>query len=237
MRRSRRARRSRIKYDPAFHGPPSPAELEPGVADQGEIEALPEEAGPAYDATPPTNPEELDSPLLQAPEPGSHPLEAVPAEPADAQTSIDLAGLTIGLDQAPDDVALLVARGALFTERQEWEAALADLRRALRVAPEEWDAWDALGWLYWRRGRPQEAADCFRRVTKARPSARAYLLLGKSLIHSGNLSEAQPALDQAVELDPACAEAYRLLGGLFDRLGRSEEAAAFYRQAQEPPLR
>jgi Flp pilus assembly protein TadD len=197
------------------------------MVEQGELEALPEEAGPAYDASPPAESEE----------PGSHPLEAIPAEPVEAETSIDLAGLTCGLDQAPDDVALLVARGVLFTERQEWEAALADLRRALRVAPEELDAWDALGCLYWRRGRPLEAADCFRRVTEARPSARAYLLLGKSLIHSGNLSEARPALDRAVELDPACVETYRLLGGLFDRLGHSEEATAFYRQAQEPPLR
>lgn len=237
MRRSRRARRSRIKYDPAFHGPPSPAELDADVEEQGEIEALPEGASPGYDASPPTEPADLDSPPPPAPEPDSHPLEAVPREPGEAETSIDLAGLTIGLDQAPDDVALLVARGALFTERQEWEAALADLRRALRVAPEAWDAWEALGRLYWRRGRPLEAADCFRRVTKARPSARAYLSLGKSLIHSGSLGEARAALDRAVELDPDCGETYRLLGGLFDRLGRSEEAAAYYRQSQEPPLR
>ncbi|NNG17939.1 MAG: tetratricopeptide repeat protein [Gemmatimonadales bacterium] len=236
MRRSRRARRSKIRYNPAVHGPPSPADLEFDAVDQGEIDA-PSEAG-VESAVPPVEPEELDPALARPvePEPASH-LEAMPDEEVVADTSIDLAELTSGLDQAPDDVALLVARGALFTERQEWEAALADLRRALRLAPEEWDAWDALGRLYWRRGRPLEAADCFRRVTEARPSARAFLMLGKSLVHGGHLREARAALDRAVALDPDCPETYRLLGGLFDRLGRSEEAAAFYRQAQEPPLR
>ena len=226
MRRSHRPRRSKIRYNPAFPGPPSPSDLEFDVADRGEIEA-PSEAGAEETASSRTPPTEFSS----------HAIEAHPSEPLEAEASIDLAGLTSGLDQAPDDVALLVARGALFTERQEWEAALADLRRALRLAPEEWDAWDALGCLYWRRGRPREAADCFRRVTEARPSPRGYLLLGKSLVHGGNLGEARSALERAVELDPDCAECYRLLGAVFDRLGRSEEAAAFYRQAQEQPPR
>ena len=237
MRRSRRPRRSKIRYSPASHGLPGPSELEFDVADRGEIEASSGEAGLELPASPPAGREETASSRPRPTESSSYSMEAHPSEPLEGGASIDLAHLTSGLDQAPDDVALLVARGALFTERQEWQAALADLQRALRLAPEEWDAWDALGRLYWRRGRPREAADCFRRVTEARPSPRAYLLLGKSLVHDGNLSEARSALERAVELDPACTECYRLLGGLFDRLGLSEEATAFYRQAQEPPPR
>jgi tetratricopeptide (TPR) repeat protein len=239
MRRSRRARRSKIRYNPAVHGPPSPADLEFEAEDQDEIDAPPADLG-ADAVAPPLEPEEPDPepavPLESRP--AGRQLEAAPPsyEEVDPDTSVDLAKLTSGLDQAPDDVALLVERGALFTERQEWEAALADLRRALRLAPEDVDAWDAFGHLYWRRGRPLEAADCFRRVTEGRPTARAFLQLGKSLVHGGSLSEARTALDQAMALDPGCSETYRLLGGLFDRLGRSEEAAAFYRQAQEPPL-
>jgi Flp pilus assembly protein TadD len=146
-----------------------------------------------------------------------------------------LAELSRSLDQRPDDVGLLVARGALFASRQDWEPALADLRRAVRLAPDAWDAWDELGLLYWRRGRPAEAADCFRRVTAARPTGRGYLFLGKSLMQAGDLGGAQSALERSADMEPDCTETFRLLGGLADRFGRSEEASAYYQRALERP--
>ena len=156
-------------------------------------------------------------------------------EDREVEESPALVELTRGLEERPDDVRLLVARGARFASRQEWEPALADLRRAVRLAPDAWNAWDELGLLYWRRGRPAEAADCFRRVTAAHPTGRGYLFLGKSLIQVGDLGGAQSALKRSAEMEPACAETYRLLGGLADRFGRSDEASAYYQRALESP--
>ncbi len=219
MRRSRRARRAqqeRLRYqaargwdeptEPDDAGPPPSSE--PGDSTQA---ALPEA--------------EVDSQTPAA--------DVEVAEVEAAETRRALAELNERLAQRPDDVSLLVARGALLVDRQQWDEALADLRRAVRLAPDAWRAWEELGSLYWRRGRPAEAADCYRRVSAARPTARGYLQLGRSLLLAGDLGGAKAALERSVAMDPACAETYRLLGGVADRYGRLEEASAYYQQALE----
>jgi len=220
MRRSRRARRAqqeRLRYQ-AARGWDEPTA--PGDADQ----PPPSEPGDSTQATLPEA--EIDS---QTPAPADVEVAEVEA----AETRRALAELNESLVQRPDDVSLLVARGALLRNRQQWDEALADLRRAVRLAPDDWRAWEELGSLYWRRGRPAEAADCYRRVSAARPTAHGYLQLGRSLLLAGDLGGAKAALERSVGMDPGCAETYRLLGGVADRYGRLEEASAYYQQALE----
>ncbi len=229
MRRSRRARRARhakVSYDSTgqrWSGPAEPSDVPP---DDGR-EAPPGQGVPGASAPAGV----ADAAVREDPAPQ----ELLSADDRVVEQSPALAELTRALGERPDDVGLLVARGALFASRQEWEPALADLRRAVRLAPDAWNAWDELGLLYWRRGRPAEAADCFRRLTAARPTGRGYLFLGKSLIQAGDLGGAQSALERSAEMDPACSETYRLLGGLADRFGHSEEASAYYQRSLEPP--
>ncbi len=229
MRRSRRAKRARhakVRYDSTGQRWSGPAEPSDGPPKHGS-EIPPSQSTPGASAPAGVS----DAAVREDPAPP----ELLSADDREVEQSPALAALTRELDERPDDVGLLVARGALFASRQEWEPALADLRRAVRLAPDAWNAWDELGLLYWRRGRPAEAADCFRRLTAARPTGRGYLFLGKSLIQTGDLSGAQSALERSAEMDPACAETYRLLGGLADRFGHSEKASAYYQRALEPP--
>jgi len=228
MRRSRRARRARyakLKYDPTAQGWSRPAESDEEAPERREEiptgESAPRVSLPARVADGEGR-EDLATPGLLS-------------DDREVEESPALADLTRRLAERPDDVGLLVARGTVFASRQAWEPALDDLRRAVRLAPDAWNAWDELGILYWRRGRPAEAADCFRRVTAARPTGRGYLFLGKSLIQTGDLRGAQSALERSAEMEPACTETYRLLGGLADRFGRSEEASAYYQRSLEPP--
>ncbi len=222
MRRSRRARRRKLRQQWAYPNP-HPTPTEPLAHPAPETAEEPAE--------------DVDQTVVESGGPPASPPtpRKTPVGLEDAETDPDraLAHLESRLADAPDDVALLVRRGALRAQRQDWEEGITDLRRALRLSPDHWDAWSKLGALYWRRGRPAEAADCYRRVAEGCPSADAHLALGKALLHLGDLNGAMRALTHAAESDPERGEIYRLMGGIFDRLGRTDEATDFYRQALE----
>jgi len=80
------------------------------------------------------------------------------------------------------------------------------------------------GAFLFRQGRVEEAVSVLRQVVRARPSARANFELGRALLHLGALDEARSHLEQAVRQDPSHSAAHLLLGKVYFRLGRIEDA-------------
>ena len=148
-------------------------------------------------------------------------------ELADAIAELDTA-----LRAAPDDPLLLVARGALHGRLRQFTEAETDLRRAIKVAPRHLDAYLTLGSVLQRKGLPGEAAECLRQASELSPGSASILYyLGEALNQAGDLATARRALERSVELEPQ-ARTFHLLGRVFDRMNRPEDAQAMYRQAR-----
>ncbi len=142
--------------------------------------------------------------------------------------------LNAALRHHPDQVDLLVNRGAIQGTLKRYPEAEADLRRALRLAPGHAGAHYNLGLVLWKKGLPEDASAEFQRaVEKDRDHTAAWYYLGDARNQAGDLPGAQQALEEAVRLDASFSKAYHLLGRVFDRMHRPGEAIEMYRRARE----
>jgi tetratricopeptide (TPR) repeat protein len=131
--------------------------------------------------------------------------------------------------------ALIIANlGRVMAEEGRAAEALPFLESAVRLAPRDAKARDALGHALSLAGRPAEAVEQFRAAVALAPRfVQGRSNLGIALAWNGRLSEAGEELRQALRLDPGYAEAHNNLGKVEDQLGRGEEAIASFRRALE----
>jgi tetratricopeptide (TPR) repeat protein len=149
-------------------------------------------------------------------------------DPAEALEQLNLA-----LRVAPDDVNMLVSRGAIHGRLKQYAEAETDLRRALRLDPWHVQGHLSLGLVLWRKGVPKEAAEVLGRGLELEPqNGIGHFYLGEALNQAGDLPGARAALEKAAELTPE-ARIFRLLGRVLDRLGKYDDAQAMYRRARE----
>lgn len=149
-------------------------------------------------------------------------------DPAEA-----LEQLSAALKVTPEDVNLLVSRGAIQGRLKNYAEAEADLRRALKFDPQHTQAHLTLGLVLWRKGMPGPAAEALRKAIGLEPEHPiAHFYLGEALNQAGDLAGARVALEKAGELMPD-ARTFRLLGRVLDRLGKPELAHEMYRRARE----
>ena len=106
-------------------------------------------------------------------------------------------------------------------------------RRGLKIAPEDAELRNALGWTLFQDGRTVEAVAEYERALAANPNhAKAHNNLALALVELGRLEEAASHFERSLELEPR-AEIYSDLGFTMARLGHSEAARADYRKALE----
>jgi tetratricopeptide (TPR) repeat protein len=105
------------------------------------------------------------------------------------------------------------------------------LEQALAIDSEYADAIDQLGRLYMRMGQPARAVTYLERFTKAYPSDNALMILASAYMQTGRLDAAALTLREALELNPARADALRNLGGLLTEQDRFAEATPLLERA------
>jgi tetratricopeptide (TPR) repeat protein len=170
----------------------------------------------------------LDTAHLAARNNLSHLLETT-GDPAEA-----LEQLSAALRLTPDDVNLLVSRGAIHGRLKQHTEAEADLRRALKLDPGHTQGHLTLGMVLWRKGVPAQAAQALRHAISLEPdNATAHYYLGEALNQANDLPGARAALQRAADLGPDHGRTFRLLGRVLDRMGQPDEAQAMYRRARE----
>jgi tetratricopeptide (TPR) repeat protein len=101
----------------------------------------------------------------------------------------------------------------LYREERDREA-LAEVRRAVYLAPYDAEALLLIGRLHLRGGRPKEAADHLRISLWSAESAAARAVLGLALVETGDLEAARLEWQRAQALDPESADAKQLADAL-----------------------
>lgn len=130
------------------------------------------------------------------------------------------------LQEHPDNVALLRVAGRAGAELGD-DDAIAHLERAVKLEPENADAWRDLGEVLLFEHRLDEASKAFRQAVELRPNDVAALVqLAHTAYASGDPEHAIGAIRQAVERDPQSLGARRALLEIYRAARRPEEALA-----------
>ena len=122
------------------------------------------------------------------------------------------------LQQRPNDAAILSDHAsALFGMGRKREAFEA-WRKACKVQPDFPWAWFNLGRNLQQEGDTAAAIEALERTVRLAPGMLpAHILLGDALVHAGRFDDADARYRAALELDPACGDAWRGLSNMKTR--------------------
>ena len=153
---------------------------------------LPDEAMTVLDAALDTYPEEPD--LLYA--------RALVAERIDRLDILER-DLRAIIARDPNHAEALNALGYTLADRTErYEEALELVERALSLEPDQYHIVDSMGWVLYRLGRHEEAAEHLRRSYEGQPDPVVAAHLGEVLWALGRREEAREIWDSALEDAP-----------------------------------
>ncbi|MEK0430303.1 MAG: Tetratricopeptide repeat [Gemmatimonadota bacterium] len=194
--------------------------------------------------TPPPTPS-----VPRVPAPSADPLRAAfDATPGDTTAALALAAALERRGEARDALAVLdraaaagaeafgvaCARASVLGTLQRYAEAEQALRAAAAANATGAELLIQTGVLACRRARWKEAVGPLRAGTAQAPaSAPGFYHLGEALNHTNDAPGALTAYRTATELDPTLWRAFKGMGIVLDRLGRSVEAAEAHRRARE----
>lgn len=128
--------------------------------------------------------------------------------------------------EQPHDPDVLVLRATIYRERNLLNEAEADLREAIRLAPDLAAARAGMGIVADLGHRPQEAEEHLRLAVKLDPQNAAYLNnLGFSLFLHGKVKDAIPYYEQSARLGPTVRRTRTNLGFAYAARGDLQRAA------------
>ncbi len=92
---------------------------------------------------------------------------------------------------------LLVSRGAINGRLKRYTEAEGDLRKALRLSPENMNAHLTLGMVLWRKGMAMPAAEALRKAITRTTHAGAHYYWREAPNRAGDYRNARAALERA----------------------------------------
>jgi Tfp pilus assembly protein PilF len=132
------------------------------------------------------------------------------------------------LNVAPDNAAANFNMGLLKAEENDPKAAEKHLRAALKADPQMAQAAYNLCVIL-SKDRLDEAVDFCRKAAEMRPDVPRYVFtLAFYQQQKGDLPGAASVLDGLINKYPAYADAYLLLGGIYEKQGKKSEAEGVY---------
>jgi superkiller protein 3 len=138
------------------------------------------------------------------------------------------------IDTPAAEYAKHVDLAAEFMTERRFEETVAELNKALALAPSESSLYNNLGVALTELGKLDDAVRHYRRALSLNPQfAEAYSNLGEALARKGDVKDAVIQFEKAVELDPEHADAQRNLGAALARTGLREKGIAHLKKAVE----
>ena len=126
----------------------------------------------------------------------------------------------------------LIERGEAKFAKKDLEGALADFRLAIKVDPNDWEAYNNVGVVLSVLGRPEKGLPYVLKSIRLTPN-NAYPLVEISQIYSKlkRFDDAVDAANRAIRLEPQNAKAYNNRGAAYSWLGKRSRAMADYKMA------
>lgn len=139
-------------------------------------------------------------------------------------------GATSGYADTGD--ADLVKQGTAALKHRDYDVAIAKFSDAIRLAPNDAEAWGKRGEAYAGKGDYDRArADCAETIKLAPTSSDAYHRCGYVYSHAKDFERAIAEYDTAIKLDPRIASAYAGRGLAYYRLAQTDRAISDFDQA------
>jgi predicted AlkP superfamily phosphohydrolase/phosphomutase len=124
--------------------------------------------------------------------------------------------------------------GQRYQKNGEYEKAIAEYEKAIRMNPNFSGAINNLGICYGKLKRFREAEETFRKALAINPSdAYAMNNMAVMFMERGDLEQAKSFAEKAVAVEPNYANAHMTLGVIYANLHEYERAAASFRRALE----
>jgi tetratricopeptide (TPR) repeat protein len=148
----------------------------------------------------------------------------------DATQALNTAISTVGEDNA--GWTLFYLRGASEERAGKWPAAEADLKRSLKLNPDEPEVMNYLGYAWVDRGEhlPEALALLEKAEAKSPDSGAIVDSLGWARYRTHDYVSAIIDLERAIQLDPSDPEVNNHLGDVYWRVGRRLEAQYQWRR-------
>jgi len=132
--------------------------------------------------------------------------------------------------QRLEDVYLCLA--LLYIELKKYGVAIDQCRKALRIKPDLYEAYNLMGIAQRRMGEPARAIDSYKEALKINPAyCRIYYNLGIAYMKLGDMSRAESAYKKAVAGIPHLADAWNNLGFIYFEQGDLPKAKEYFQKA------
>ena len=137
------------------------------------------------------------------------------------------------LEQYPEEPQLRLMTGLAALKHGERETALAQVTKAVALAPDDAEALTLLAWLYMEAaGELDTAIASYRKVTSLKPEIpEVHNNLGVALKRNGDLEQAVGSFSRALELNPDFAQAASNRGWAYVDQGEWKAAKADFEKS------
>jgi tetratricopeptide (TPR) repeat protein len=141
---------------------------------------------------------------------------------------------TFGKVFSASSIALILFLLTIGTSMQirHWRDSEALFRRAVDVDPDNFLAYNHLGYVLVSEGRIKEAIGHYQTSVRINPNyARTHYLLANALTLTGETEGAIQHYGRVLQLRPQYPRPYARLGDLYQKLGKTKEAIRLYRES------
>ena len=129
--------------------------------------------------------------------------------------------------------------GSLYAQKQQWLKAISCYREAIELDPKLAKIYRNLARVYRETGELQKAYLCCYKAYTLEPGkvkAAEYFNLAKHLLQQSETNKAIACLQRTVELQSDFKRAYLILGKLFEKAGKIEQAKSYYSKLDSKQL-
>ena len=136
------------------------------------------------------------------------------------------------LERFPNSVVLYNIAGACNAGLMQFDAAINNYKKALKINPYYADAYSNMGNVLKDKGDLEAAIQSYKQALKIKPDyAQAYNNMGNALKDKGDLEAAIESYKQALKIKPDYAQAYSNMGIALKGKGDLNAAISSYKQA------
>ncbi|MGH9864265.1 MAG: protein kinase domain-containing protein [Candidatus Acidiferrales bacterium] len=122
--------------------------------------------------------------------------------------------------------------GSVYSATGKYAEAVAELKRALALAPTSDEAYQHLGGAYLRSGNGAQAIEAFQKAIQLNPYYwRNQNGLGEAYFRLGDYAKALEAFHQVTVLEPDIGTGYQNIGTVYLKQGKYQECIPYYQNA------